>query len=93
MAAGWGLKGAIINLESPEGRNVGRYSTVCFTRTIGILNCQLYKNNGSVIVFYRKTNLGILLFPNLDNLPDSAWLSLSVVKPQLLHRIVTFQEY
>jgi hypothetical protein len=51
---------AIINLESSEGRNVGRYSIVCFTRTIVAFNCQLCKNNGSVIVAYRETSLEIL---------------------------------
>jgi hypothetical protein len=83
---------------------VGRYSTVCFMRTIELFNCQLYKNNGSVIVFYRDIIFRsyTIAVPNLGNFLDRAYwlhclslslsLSLYIMKPLLLNRNITIEE-
>jgi hypothetical protein len=46
---------------------VGRYSTVCFARTIVVFSWQLYKNNGSVMVFYRETVVRVVTGYGLDD--------------------------
>jgi hypothetical protein len=48
-------------LQSPSTCNAEHYSLVGFSHTTALLNFQLYKKNGTVIVIYRGTYPAILL--------------------------------